>query len=458
MHTTLDLAAAHQEAETVLALADQHRTLALQRQMTRVAQHIPPDLQACYVQQQERLRIQMATDDIPAAHRDALIAEYTDLLLRIRHTTPVPPNLPPALPDLAMLRPQLTAAYPDGWVILSYATSGTDLLIVTIDAMAITLTRTPRDAQFHKLVMQASTAAYRDYTYRDLPRRLDPERPAWQGVTELTTRLLPAAVRARLHPDLRLLIIPSEPLHTLPWAVLRWNDAWLCQQAILHLLPALALWSPPHHVSPETSAALLLGCSQFGSRTQPLPHASAELDLVAAHWPGPVTRWHDAAATRAALQQATADGSLRHYQVLHITSHAQLVGTQGLLAHIKLWDADLLQDEVARLTLDHALVVLSTCDGAASEVLPGDEVLSLSHAFLAAGARMVVASLWPVYDQAMQALLAEFYAALVRGADAPTALAHAQRTAIAAWIEDAPPDLADCAPLVVGGLLVTGIG
>ncbi len=458
IHTALDLAATHAEAQTVLLLADQQRALALQRQMTQVAEHIPPELQAAYLQQRVRLQRAPADIECPDAHRDALIAEYTDLLLRIRHRRPVSPNLPPAAPDLDTLRLQLTAAYPDGWLILSYATSDTDLLIVTLDATGIALTRTPCDARFQTLVTRASVAAYRDYTYRDLPRRLDPERPAWQGLTELTARLLPAAVQARLHPALRLLIIPSEPLHTLPWAVLRWNDAWLCQQAILQILPALSLWSPPHRFSPEESAALVLGCSQFGSRAQPLPHARAELDLVAACWPGPVTRRHDTAATRAALQQATADETLRQYQVLHITSHAQLVGTQGLLAHIKLWDDDLLHDEVARLTLDHALVVLSTCDGAASEVLPGDEVLSLSHAFLAAGARMVVASLWPVYDEVMQVLLAEFYAALTRGIDAPTALAYAQRTAIEKWTGDTATDMADYAPLVVGGLLVTGIG
>jgi CHAT domain-containing protein len=458
MHAALDLAATRQEAATVLTLAEQQRALALQRQMTRIAQHIPPELQARYVQQQADLQAQLATADISAAHRDALITEYTDLLLRIRHTTPVPPGLPPPCPDLDLLRPQLTAAYPDGWVILSYATSGADLLIVTIDAAEISVIRMPRDARFHTLVMQASTAAYRDYIYRDLPRQLDPKRPSWQGLTDLTVRLLPASVRARLHPALRLLIIPSEPLHMMPWAVLRWNDAWLCQQATIQILPALSLWSPPQRFSPETSAALVLGCSQFGSRAQPLPHASAELDLVAACWPGPVTCWHDAAATRSALQRATADGTLRQYRMLHITSHAQLVGTQGLLAHIKLWDGNLLHDEVARLTLDHALVVLSMCKGAVGEVLPGEEVLSLSHAFLAAGAYAVVASLWPVYDQAIQAVLIGFYTELARGVDAPAALAAAQRAYLQQKLDADDTGLADYAPLVVGGLLVTGIG
>lgn len=458
LYTALDLAAAEQDIQTVLLLADQQRAVALQRQMAQVTRHIPLDLLAPYLEQRERLKQALMDPATPTAHRDRLIAEYTDLLLRIRHTTPTAPNPPPAFPDLDTLRLHLTVAYPAGWVILSYATSGTDLLIVTIDAEGIALNRTPLDTRFATLITQASIAAYHTYTYCDLPHQLNPDRPPWQALTELTARLLPAAVRTRLHPALRVLIIPCTPLHTLPWAVLRCNDAWLCQQAVVQILPALTLWKPPQRDAPHESAALLIGCSQFGTRAQPLMQMQDELDLVATGWPGRVTRWHDAAATRAALQQASADGSLQRYQLLHITSHAQLIGMQGLLAHIKLWDDDLFHDEVARLALDQALVVLSTCDGATSEVLPGEEVMSLSHALLAAGAHTVVASLWPVSDQAIRGMLEWFYMDLARGHDAPTALAAAQRAVLAGGMGEGAMALADYAPLVVGGFLVTGTG
>jgi CHAT domain-containing protein len=64
------------------------------------------------------------------------------------------------------------------------------------------------------------------------------------------------------------------------------------------------------------------------------------------------------------------------------------------------------------------------------EVLPGGEVLSLSRAFLAAGAQEVVAALWAVYDKPLQFFLQYFYSALRDHHDAPTALALAQRSMI----------------------------
>jgi CHAT domain-containing protein len=126
------------------------------------------------------------------------------------------------------------------------------------------------------------------------------------------------------------------------------------------------------------------------------------------------------------------------------------------MAHIKLGDDDLLLDEVARLELDGALVVLAACDGSASDVLPGDEVLSLSHAFLAAGASDVVASVWSVYDKAIQELLVLFYKELTSGKDAPTALAFAQRTFCMQYISDNPAE--EYSPVVWGGLTVIGAG
>ena len=76
--------------------------------------------------------------------------------------------------------------------------------------------------------------------------------------------------------------------------------------------------------------------------------------------------------------------------------------------------------------------MLSACDGAAADVLPGEEVLSLSWALLAAGARAVLASLWPVDDQTVVALIEQFYTALRQHNDVARALAEAQRAILGA--------------------------
>ena len=81
------------------------------------------------------------------------------------------------------------------------------------------------------------------------------------------------------------------------------------------------------------------------------------------------------------------------------------------------------------------------------EQLSGDEVVSLANAFLSAGARSVVSTLWPVPDAGTRALMTRFYAHLAAGQGKAAALSAAQRERIAAG---APP--ADWAGVVVSGL------
>ena len=145
------------------------------------------------------------------------------------------------------------------------------------------------------------------------------------------------------------------------------------------------------------------------------------------------------------LAERSRRGELREYRVVHIASHARLVPSHGVAAHIKLADGDMALADLAALDLDQCLVLLSACDGAAAEVLPGEEVFSLSWAFLAAGARAVLASLWPVGDQAVVALVERFYTALRQHDDAALALAQAQRT------------LCSESPLAWGNFVVTGL-
>jgi CHAT domain len=84
--------------------------------------------------------------------------------------------------------------------------------------------------------------------------------------------------------------------------------------------------------------------------------------------------------------------------------------------------------------LDADLVVLSACETGVGKAAPSD-FLGLGRAILAAGARAVVATLWPVDDRATQSLMLDFYAEMSRqgGAtgwvNAATSLAAAQRRA-----------------------------
>lgn len=87
--------------------------------------------------------------------------------------------------------------------------------------------------------------------------------------------------------------------------------------------------------------------------------------------------------------------------------------------------------EIALLDLRGTeLVVLSACDTGGGSVVAGEGVLGLRRAFVQAGARSLLLTLWPVHDRSTAAFMEDFYRHLAEGADPGSALAATQR----AWL------------------------
>jgi CHAT domain-containing protein len=74
------------------------------------------------------------------------------------------------------------------------------------------------------------------------------------------------------------------------------------------------------------------------------------------------------------------------------------------------------------------LVVLSGCETGLGDVRRGEGVFGLQRAFILAGARTLVMSLWRVSDQAAQALMSEFYRQWADGKSKVEALRQARLT------------------------------
>lgn len=105
--------------------------------------------------------------------------------------------------------------------------------------------------------------------------------------------------------------------------------------------------------------------------------------------------------------------------VLHLASHATHTPGSAMSARLRLADRWLTARDLYSLRLDGAVVVLTGCETARAE--GGDEQLGLVRGFLGAGARAVIASLWPVHDQSARRFVATVYArALAAGSPAPT--------------------------------------
>jgi CHAT domain-containing protein len=91
-------------------------------------------------------------------------------------------------------------------------------------------------------------------------------------------------------------------------------------------------------------------------------------------------------------------------------------------------DGFLQASEITGLPLRADLVVLSACDTAIGPLEGQEGISTLSRAFLLAGARSVVSTLWSVEDQTTLFLMKTFYRELIRKKPVPDALAAAKRS------------------------------
>jgi CHAT domain-containing protein len=82
--------------------------------------------------------------------------------------------------------------------------------------------------------------------------------------------------------------------------------------------------------------------------------------------------------------------------------------------------------EISELDMDCDLVVLSACQTGRGQLFSGEGIVGLSRAFLRAGARSVVVSLWNVSDISTSQLMKSFYQQLVRGVGNAAALREAK--------------------------------
>jgi CHAT domain-containing protein/tetratricopeptide (TPR) repeat protein len=90
-------------------------------------------------------------------------------------------------------------------------------------------------------------------------------------------------------------------------------------------------------------------------------------------------------------------------------------------------DGLLTAEDVAGLDLlDTELVVLSACDTGLGEVRIGEGVFGLRRAFVVAGARTLVMSLWKVPDEQTRELMIDFYHRVLAGQGVADALREAQ--------------------------------
>ena len=113
--------------------------------------------------------------------------------------------------------------------------------------------------------------------------------------------------------------------------------------------------------------------------------------------------------------------------VVHIAAHGSLeTGEIALAPENGETDFILTKKDVNRVKIRATLVVLS-CYHSAHGKIKAEGVVGIARAFLGAGARSILVSLWAIDDQATLAFVNNFYHHLVRGKSASEALNQAMK-------------------------------
>jgi len=235
-------------------------------------------------------------------------------------------------------------------------------------------------------------------------------------------------------------LLPFEALCSSPTAQ-TWNDlAYLGRSHTVRYARSLAEALAAPVDCPRTTAQF---ATVHTDSMAALPFAQRLAHTLHA---GHATSQHDEGLSSTGMAAALATPGL-----LHIATHGMSPTTPDEPPYLLLADGPWSTVALRNTDVKRTLAVLSTCSSGRGRTYQGDGVMSLAHAFLGAGTRSVVHTLWPVDDRATSEILGLFYEGLEEGLPASDALHHAKERFIQ---QHAADGLA--APFYWSGIVLTG--
>lgn len=269
----------------------------------------------------------------------------------------------------------------------------------------------------------------------------------------------------------RLRFLPDGPLHRLPFSVLAEPGGGpfrhLVEGHALALAPSISalLELRARRAAPGAPRLVALGDPvlpdgevggpAWRDRLGPLPAAREEVAALGRIWGDAATTLVGAEASECALRGAAPAATRLHFACHALANERHPLGSALLLSagetaaatdddgRLEAWEI------FEQIRVEADLVALSACRTALGENIDGEGFVGLTRAFLHAGARSVVASLWNVADESTARLMAGLHARLADGQLKDEALRAAQLELLQGGGPDSAP--ASWAPFVLTG-------
>lgn len=331
-----------------------------------------------------------------------------DRLMPLRWREP-PPAFPFQAPDAGALLGRVDA----GRTVIEYA--------VAPDAVDIFIIRGGRLRARRVAVARERLERAAD----DLHAAVAQQRLDYRRAASRMYRLLLEPIAQWIPPRGSITIVPDDVLWRVPFDVLgpAEGEPLIARHAIAYS-PSLEMFEATRSAHSRRTQKLLA----FGDPSvalAPLPDARREVrDIAALYGGGTVYVGGEADESRFKQEASSCD-------VLHIAAHA-LVDPRWpwysalLLSPSRQDDGVLEAQELLQLRLRCDLAVLSACSTGEGDVRPGEGVIGLAWALLAAGSRASVVAHWEVDSAASARLMVAFHRHYRNGLPADAALRRAQ--------------------------------
>ena len=347
---------------------------------------------------------------------DELLRAEHELLERARRQRLAAPERVAEGPDDLRVD-ALHAALQDGDALVEYGVLDDELFACVVTRHKVALVR--HLAPWSQVLEAAQSARFQIETLRHGSAPLQRHLPTLVARTQAHMTALHALVWSPLAAELtgchRVIVVPHAQLGAVPFAALTDGSKSLGERFELALAPSARL-ALRGLLRPSAPARRVLALGE-SSR---LAHTAREAEFVASLF-DEGTAFVGEQATLAVLRTHAPEAD-----VLHLACHALFRSDNPRFSALHLHAGTLTVEGAESLALKPATVVLSACETGLNALSAGDEMVGLVRAFMVAGAARVVASLWPVEDAITVRFMAQFYAALVRGQGAASALRLAQ--------------------------------
>ena len=228
--------------------------------------------------------------------------------------------------------------------------------------------------------------------------------------------------------DDELVIVPDGALSFTPWAA-------VIESIRIRTIPSLTSYklilSCPdgHH---KKTGALLVGNPCLKELEKPLdelPCAQEEVEMIA-------SILNTRALTGKQATKAEVIKRLSSVGLIHIAAHGNERTGEIALCPNPGWTSKFPQKKDFMLTMSDVqvanlrarLVVLSCCHSGRGRILKGEGVVGIARAFLAAGARSVLVTLWAIDDEATMVFMKSFYQHLKEGKSTSAAIHESMKS------------------------------